>query len=129
MIVVDTSILVAIVTMEIDADRFVDILRVRQDVRIPASCYVEAVMVLSKLPNGRADLDSLLDRFGIAIIGSDARQARLAADAFARFGRGSGHAAKLNFGDCLSYAAAAAHEAPLMFKGDDFPHTDLRPAL
>lgn len=129
MIVVDTSVLVAIVTGEIDADRFVEFLRVRQDVRVPASCYVEAVMVLSKLPNGRADLDALLDRFGISIIGSDARQAELATDAFARFGRSTGHAAKLNFGDCLSYAAAAAHAAPLLFKGNDFSRTDLRSAL
>ncbi len=129
MIVVDTSVLLAIIAREPDADRFVDVLRVRQDVRVPASCYVEAVMVLSKLPNGRGDLDALLDRFGIATVGSDARQARLAADAFARFGRGTAHPAKLNFGDCLSYAAAAAHAAPLLFKGDNFRRTDLRSAL
>ena len=61
----------------------------------------------------------------IAILACDARQARLAADAFERYGRGTGHPAHLNFGDCLAYAAAAAHPAPLLFKGEDFALTDL----
>lgn len=129
MTVVDTSVVVAILKEEDDAATWIKRLSRYDDLALPASCYLEAVMVLSSTSTGRVRLEGLISTYGIAIIGSDARQARLAADAFARFGRGSGHAAKLNFGDCLSYAAAAAHEAPLMFKGDDFPHADLRPAL
>ena len=85
-------------------------------------------MVLSSRRDGRARLDTLLALTGATLLGSDARQARLAADAFERFGRGSGHPARLNFGDCLAYAAAAAHRAPLLFKGEDFGHTDVERA-
>ncbi|GLK78875.1 hypothetical protein GCM10008174_06160 [Methylopila turkensis] len=52
----------------------------------------------------------------------------IAADAFERYGRGRGHPAKLNFGDCMTYAVAKFHDSPLLFKGDDFTHTDIRPA-
>ena len=55
--------------------------------------------------------------------------AEIAADAFLRFGRGSGHKAQLNFGDCFSYALAKSRNLPLLFKGDDFIHTDIEPAL
>jgi ribonuclease VapC len=73
-------------------------------------------------------LERFLRDADISIFGSDARQARLAADAFERYGRGSGHPARLNFGDCLAYAAATALGAPLLFKGDDFSRTDVTPA-
>lgn len=49
-------------------------------------------------------------------------------EADARYGRGTGHRARLNLGDCLAYAAAVAHDAPLLFKGDDFVHTDVKRA-
>ena len=53
----------------------------------------------------------------------------LAQDAFGAFGKGKGHPAKLNFGDCMSYAVAKFHDVPLLFKGDDFRLTDIRAAL
>ena len=56
-------------------------------------------------------------------------QARIAREAYRDFGKGSGHSAGLNFGDCFSYALAKAMDEPLLFKGDDFSHTDLAPAL
>lgn len=59
----------------------------------------------------------------------DAEQARIAADAYRLFGRGSGHRASLNYGDCFSYALAIARDEPLLFVGDDFQHTDVRVAL
>ena len=55
-------------------------------------------------------------------------QARIAREAYRDFGRGSGHPARLNFGDCFAYALAKAMNEPLLFKGDDFTHTDLTPA-
>ena len=54
---------------------------------------------------------------------------QLAQDAFKAFGKGKGHPAKLNFGDCMSYAVAKFHDVPLLFKGDDFRLTDIRAAL
>ena len=56
-------------------------------------------------------------------------QARIAREAFRDFGRGSGHRAKLNFGDCFAYALARASNEPLLFKGEDFTHTDIISAL
>jgi ribonuclease VapC len=55
-------------------------------------------------------------------------QARIARDAYRDFGRGSGHPAQLNFGDCFAYALATETGEPLLFKGDDFGHTDVLPA-
>jgi ribonuclease VapC len=54
---------------------------------------------------------------------------RLAQSAFERYGRGEKHPERLNFGDCLAYAVARFHDVPLLFEGDDFRHTDVRPAL
>ena len=58
----------------------------------------------------------------------DQEQARAAREAFLRFGKGR-HPAALNFGDCAAYALAKARRAPLLFKGEDFPKTDIAPAL
>ena len=111
---------------ESDAEAWIERLSGVNDLALPGSCYLEAVMVLSKvLSDGRARLDRWLETYAVTILGQDARQARLAADAFERYGRGTGHPARLNFGDCLAYAAAAAHAAPLLFKGEDFARTDV----
>ena len=125
MTVVDTSVLVAIIDKEHDAADFLRLLSRQRVLAIPASCYLEAVMVLRRLANGRAALDAFLTDNSVFILPLDAAQARLAADAFERYGRGSGHPARLNFGDCLSYAAARAQRAPLLYKGEDFARTDL----
>jgi ribonuclease VapC len=59
----------------------------------------------------------------------DAEQLAAARDAHRRYGRNSGSRAQLNFGDCMSYALAKVTGEPLLFKGDDFTHTDITPAL
>lgn len=86
-------------------------------------------MVLFRRLAGRHDLDRLVARFSIAFIPLDEPVARLAADAFARYGRGTGHPAGLNFGDCIAYATAMHLDVPLLFKGGDFRHTDVKAAL
>jgi ribonuclease VapC len=55
-------------------------------------------------------------------------QARIAREAYRDFGKGSGHPARLNFGDCFAYALAKVTGEALLFKGDDFAHTDIKPA-
>lgn len=85
-------------------------------------------MVLSRRIAGRAKLDRLLAQYAITFIPLDEPIARLAADAFTRYGRGTGHPAALNFGDCIAYATAMHFGAPLLFKGDDFRHTDVKAA-
>jgi ribonuclease VapC len=77
---------------------------------------------------GRADLERLLSELAVEIVALAPQHAEIAIEAFRRFGRGR-HRAGLNIGDCFSYALAKATDLPLLFKGDDFIHTDIRPAL
>jgi ribonuclease VapC len=128
-IVVDTSALMAIALSEFDSDHFGRLIATSSAVLMPASSYLECVIVLRGRRIGRGWLDELITSENITLLGSDARQAHLAADAFERYGRGSAHPARLNFGDCLVYAAAKALDVPLLFKGDDFRATDLTAAL
>ena len=95
-----------------------------------AATYVEAGIVADTRGPllGRA-LDEVLADFDIEVEPLTAEQARIARQAYRDYGRGSGHAANLNFGDCFSYALAAAEREPLLFVGDDFGHTDIRSAL
>jgi ribonuclease VapC len=129
-IVLETSALVAIGRKEHDAAVHLQMISlVRGGVFLPASCYLEAVMVL--LPGGtpREWINDFLADNAITIAPITDTTARLAADAFERFGRGTGHPARLNFGDCLSYAIAMERDAPLLFKGTDFAHTDVKRVL
>ena len=75
------------------------------------------------------EFDELIRRFNIQIEPVTAEQARIARQAYRDYGRGSGHPANLNFGDCFSYALARDKREPILFKGDDFVHTDLRSAI
>lgn len=129
MILCDTSALIAILKNEPDARRYREAIAGPQSPCLPASCYLEAAMVASNLREGRRDLDQLIEVARIALIPLDEAIARIAADAFARYGRGTGHPAALNFGDCISYATAKHLDCPLLFKGDDFRHTDVKAAL
>jgi len=86
-------------------------------------------MVAHRRSFTRANLDVLVQSFAMTFIPLDEPIARIAADAFARYGRGTGHPAALNFGDCIAYATAMHLDAPLLFKGDDFRHTDVKVAL
>ena len=128
-LVIDTSAIVAIYNKEADADSLWRQLNTGRNLFIPVSSYLECVIVLSRFNGSRRWLDDLLSEYDIAPFGSDERQGHLAADAFERYGRGSGHPARLNFGDCLVYAAAKAVDAPLLFKGTDFRATDVVAAL
>ncbi len=74
------------------------------------------------------ELDELITEFGIRIAPVDASQARIAAQGFAKYGKG-GHAARLNFGDLFAYALAKTRDEPLLFKGDDFAKTDVKRAI
>jgi ribonuclease VapC len=73
-------------------------------------------------------LDELIEDVGIVIEPVTVEQAKIARQAYRDYGRGSGHPANLNFGDCFTYARARDKREPLLYKGDDFVHTDLRSA-
>jgi ribonuclease VapC len=74
-------------------------------------------------------IDELMEEFSILIEPFTAEQAQIARQAYRDYGRGSGHPANLNFGDCFAYALARVKREPLLFKGDDFVHTDVRSAI
>ena len=136
MIVIDSSAVVAIWQDEAEAEALKDRLlsEPESERRISAATYVEAgsVFALKRRTNPSAALGELerwiRDVF-VEIVPFDPEQARIALAARIRFGRGFGHPAKLNFGDCFSYALAKTLGAPLLYVGDDFDRTDVRSAL
>jgi ribonuclease VapC len=97
---------------------------------ISAATYVELSIVVDSRhdPVVSRSLDDLLTSLGIEVADLTADQARIARSAHRDFGRGSGHPARLNLGDCFSYALAKQIDEPLLWKGDDFGHTDVRRA-
>jgi ribonuclease VapC len=130
-LIVDTSALVAILRKEAEEPSFARILDDADSLRISAATYLELSIVIDSRqdPAMSRQIDDLLDRFSIEVEPVTVEQARIARQAYRDYGRGSGHPANLNFGDCFSYALARAKREPILFKGDDFGHTDLRSAV
>jgi ribonuclease VapC len=126
-VIIDTSAIVAILKDEPEGKVFTDLLLASSPASISAACYVEAAVVIDGMgdPVTSSRLDQLLAALGVTIVDLSVDQARIARAAYRDFGRGSGHPARLNLGDCFSYALAKATGEPLLFKGDDFGHTDL----
>lgn len=128
--VVDTSAVVAILLREPEADQFNQALANVPVRLLSAVTRVELSFVIEgrKREAGRADLERLLQVGGFDVVSVTPRHADIAIEAFRRYGKGR-HRAGLNIGDCFSYALAAAMDDVLLFKGDDFIHTDIHPAL
>jgi ribonuclease VapC len=127
--VVDTSALVAIVLDEDEALAFEDLV-LRAPVAVMSTASVlETTMVLhgKRIGYDVAKIDEMIRNLRIDVRGIDLNQGELARLAFLKYGKGRG-AAGLNFGDCFAYALAKAREDTLLFKGDDFIHTDIVPA-
>lgn len=125
--IIDPSVVVAIVLREPDAQALAATIASASVRRISAASYVELAAVI----DGRHDsvmsgaLDTLLRTFRIEIAPFTVQQARLARIAYQQFGRGSGHPARLNMGDCFAYALARDLGEPLLFRGGDFALTDI----
>ncbi len=128
--IVDPSALIAILKHEPERLPFAKMLDAADSLCLSAASYVELVIVIDRLrdPATSREIDELIERFHIAIEPVTPEQARIARQAYRDYGRGSGHPANLNFGDCFSYALARALREPILFKGADFAHTDLEPA-
>jgi ribonuclease VapC len=128
--VVDTSAIVAISRMEAEAQAFSELLATTPGKLMAAPTYLECAIVLSALaPNvGVKFLRELVADTLITVVPFGSAELEAAIGAHSRYGRGSGHPAKLNFGDCFAYALAKNRDLPLLFKGHDFSLTDLRPA-
>jgi ribonuclease VapC len=129
-VILDSSALIAILRSEPEAPAFADAIENAAVRRISAASYVEAGAVIdgSRDPVLSRRFDDLLRDAQIRIEPVTEIQARLAREAYRDYGRGSGHPAKLNFGDCFAYALARDMGEPLLFKGSDFSSTDVTPA-
>ena len=130
MIVVDSSALIAMLRREPEADSFLQIIAEAEGCLLSSVSLLETSMVLAGRTGDATswtELDALITRAEIQVMAHDAELAEAARAAFLRYGRGR-HPAALNLGDCASYALAKRHDLPLLFKGDDFPRTDLRTA-
>lgn len=127
--VIDSSVLIAILLNEPEAESYRRRLADTQDIYISAVSIVESSMVIEYKggEKGAKKYDELLKIIAPTIIAFDEQQAKLARMAWQQYGKGR-HPAKLNFGDCCSYALAKYMNQPLLFKGDDFSKTDLTQA-
>ncbi|RUU18686.1 type II toxin-antitoxin system VapC family toxin [Mesorhizobium sp. M7A.T.Ca.TU.009.01.3.2] len=129
--VIDTSAILAILKQEPDAPVIAQRLSGNQLMFMSAATLMECgtVVVGRYGAAGTAELRGLLERLKVTIVALTAEHAQAGIEAYALYGRGTGHPAKLNMGDCFSYALARTRNLPLLFKGNDFIHTDIEPAL
>jgi ribonuclease VapC len=130
-VILDASAVIAILRREPDAAAYAQALEAASERRISAVNWVETAVVLdgSRDPVSSRALDELMAEAAVEIVPVSVEQARLARAAYRDFGKGSGHPARLNFGDCFAYALAQATREPLLYKGRDFARTGLRSAL
>jgi ribonuclease VapC len=130
-VIVDSSALIALAMVEPDYRQYEEAMLQGRPLLMSAASFLEAAIVV----DGKGDpvVHATVRRpargaFGIEIADVTTEQARIARRAYRDFGRGSGHRARLNFGDCLSYALAVDRDEPLLFKGGDLDRTGVRPA-
>ncbi|MDS1137087.1 type II toxin-antitoxin system VapC family toxin [Nitratireductor indicus] len=129
--VVDTSALISVLNDELDAEFFRQAFVTAGTILISPATIFEAHYVAKHpaLVDGNARLSTLLLEIAPETVEFDEEQLTIARSAYALYGRNTGHPASLNIGDCFAYALAKSRNMPLLFKGDDFVHTDIVPAL
>lgn len=125
--IVDTSAIVAVLRDEPRAEVYARLIATSPNVRISAGTYMELGVVIdgSRDPVISGAVDRFLEESRIVIEPLTATQARIARTAYQHFGKGSGHPARLNMGDCFAYALARELGEPLLFEGSDFSQTDI----
>lgn len=127
--IVDSSALLAILMLETDAETFLEALATKTG-SIGAPTLLEASIVANhRSPRMPRRLDQLVRDADLAVVPFTDELYHVARAAHRDYGRGSGHPAKLNFGDCMAYALASVSGKPLLYKGNDFNHTDIPSAL
>ena len=124
--VIDSSALIALLSMEVEAHRLVQVIEADPHRLISAASLIECAIVIESRYGeaGGRELDLLVAKAGLSVQPVDVEQAQLARDAWRRYGKGR-HPAGLNYGDCFSYALAKASGEPLLFKDEDFSKTDI----
>ena len=126
-VVVDSSVIVAILRDEPDASQLITRARSFRRAVISAATWLEAAMVCEgkEERGGGADFDRIVSTLKLEILPFSGSQAAIAREAFKRYGKGRGSGASLGLGDCFAYALAKDLGAPLLFKGSDFARTDI----
>ena len=129
--IIDSSAVIAILRGEPEAQAFADAMEAAESLGLSAGTLFEASIVADGYHNPKlsARFDEIVENPRIVIEPVTAEQARIARQAYRDYGRGSGHPANLNFGDCFTYALARDKRELVLYKGDDFVHTDLRSAI
>lgn len=129
-LVVDTSALLAVLLLEDDAPRYAEALGSATALCMAAPTWLETVMVATARSGeaGCKEVMRFIDDLYIEVVPADRALVEIACAGWMRYGKGR-HPAGLNYGDCFSYALAKLRNEPLLFKGDDFPLTDINPAL
>src|SRR5262245_31922256 len=127
---VDASAIVAILTREAEADALADMLEsARSPITSPIAIFEAALGICRKrhasVEEAEEDVCQFLDMAGVRAVPITPREAETALAAFSRYGKGRGHPAQLNLGDCFAYAVAKNHRTTLLFKGEDFVRTEL----
>jgi ribonuclease VapC len=129
--IIDTSAVIAILRDEPESAQFSHAIAADPQPKMSVVSYVEAGVVADRARNPAISryFDDVIRVAGIEIETVTREQGRLAREAYRDFGRGSGHVARLNFGDCFAYALAKEAGEPLLFKGADFSATDITAAV
>jgi ribonuclease VapC len=131
MTVIDSSAIIAVLRQEPDADSYLDAIDTAEVLRISAANHLEAAIIVDSArdPVASRRFDQFITEADIHIEPVTIAHATIAREAYRDYGKGSGHKAGLNFGDCFAYALARDTKEPLLFKGNDFTHTDIEPAI
>lgn len=128
--IVDSSAIMAVLLGEAEAERLMAVMVDAPGCSISAGTWIElAAVTVRRGYNLEAQIDALFVRARMRIIPVSVEQAEIGHAAYRTYGRGTEHRARLNFGDCFAYALARATGEPLLYKGDDFVHTDVVSAL
>ncbi len=129
--IVDTSAIIAFLRNEAEAERIETALLSAPILRMSSFTLLECKVVLLRQASDALlrECELLLSKLSVSIEPFDQDQAALAFAAYERFGKGTGHRAQLNLGDCAAYALATSHQEPLLFIGKDFSQTDVASAL
>jgi ribonuclease VapC len=127
---IDASALIALITEEPEGRALAGRLETAEAAITSPVAVCEAVLGIARKKQGglgaaRADVDMLLDLARIGLVPITTEDADRALAVFERYGKGTGHPARLNMGDCFAYAVARNHGVPLLYKGEDFALTDL----
>lgn len=129
--IVDSSAIVAIVLDEVEGPGIAATIINADVARVSSTTWFETTLVIDRKKDAvlSRKFGRLVNRLGLEVVPFNRNQAEIARTAFNRFGKGMGHKAQLNFGDCMAYALAKSMGEALLFKGKDFTHTDIEPAL